>query len=108
MKIGKKHRFRVDGPYLLFLSKLDLFKFLVSEDASEIEHLQFDIKYIKDIVTKDSEKEEELFGLKSELKNKEDMIQAEVLEKNSVKSSLREALSQLDQINQLLSVKTKN
>jgi len=39
--IGKKHGFRLNGPYLLFLKKLDLFVFLVSEEAADIDHLQF-------------------------------------------------------------------
>jgi len=47
--IGEKHRFKVNGPYLLFSSKLDLFAFLVSEDAAGIDHLQFDDKYIIDV-----------------------------------------------------------
>merc|ERR1719470_767923 len=58
-KLSKKHKFNtqqgqrdeqdslLDGNYLLFSSKLDLFKFLVSEDAADIEHLQFDGKKIK-------------------------------------------------------------
>jgi len=48
--IGKKHKFRVDGPYLLFRSKLDLFAFLVSEEAADIDHLQFYEENIKDFV----------------------------------------------------------
>merc|ERR1719450_1265195 len=47
--IGEKHRFKVNGPFLLFSSKLDLFAFLVSEDAAGIDHLQFDDKYIIDV-----------------------------------------------------------
>jgi len=48
--IGKKYGFRVDGPYLLFRSKLDLFTFLVSEEAADIDHLQFYEENIKDNV----------------------------------------------------------
>jgi len=47
--MGNKHRFKVDGPFLLFSRKLDLFAFLVSEDAVGIDHLQFDDKYIIDV-----------------------------------------------------------
>jgi len=46
-------------------------------------------------------KEEEIRSLKKKLLVKEKMIQAEILEKTSAKSSLKEALSQLDKINQL-------
>jgi len=48
--IGQKHRFRVDGPFLLFRSKLDLFAFLISDDAAGIDHLQFYEEKIKDLL----------------------------------------------------------
>ena len=48
--IGQKHRFRVDGPFLLFRSKLDLFAFLISDDAAGIDHLQFFEEKIKDLL----------------------------------------------------------
>merc|ERR1712183_1115895 len=55
-KIGNKHKFKIkyknensedSGMFLLFGNKFDLFKFLVSEDASDIDHLQFDEKKIE-------------------------------------------------------------
>ena len=46
-------------------------------------------------------KEDEIRSLKKKLLFKEKVIQAEVLEKKIAKSSLTEALSQLDKINQL-------
>jgi len=202
-KIGNKHKFKINGPFLLFSSKLNLFKFLVSEDASEIEHLQFDEVQIKDfavseesmihktvqkfsndgskvnkvvvnypcekdvgecdkieikgnvevvknfgektsvVITRDckpeildekvklelegiesekvkktkkpeeekehdnfpksllAQKEEEIRNLKKKLYMKEKIIQTKFLEKTAAKSSLKKALSQLDQINQL-------
>jgi len=72
-RFGEKHKFtikpRVDfgeeegsllgGNLLLFSNKFDLFKFLVSEDASDIEHLQFDESKIEaddDLVEQSEEK----------------------------------------------------
>jgi len=45
---GKRHGFTVDGPFLLFRNKRKMFAFLVSKDASELEHLQFYEENIKD------------------------------------------------------------
>eukprot|EP00092_Neocalanus_flemingeri_P023214 GFUD01025171.1.p1 GENE.GFUD01025171.1~~GFUD01025171.1.p1 ORF type:complete len:456 (+),score=126.63 GFUD01025171.1:56-1369(+) len=45
-KLGKRHNFKIKpefgGHLFLFSTKFGLFKFLVSEDAAEIDHLQFD------------------------------------------------------------------
>eukprot|EP00092_Neocalanus_flemingeri_P032280 GFUD01035096.1.p1 GENE.GFUD01035096.1~~GFUD01035096.1.p1 ORF type:complete len:191 (+),score=70.88 GFUD01035096.1:55-573(+) len=45
-KMGKRHNFKIKpefgGNLFLFSTKFGLFKFLVSEDAAEIDHLQFD------------------------------------------------------------------
>ena len=48
-----------------------------------------------------AQKEEEISNLRKKLHIKEKMIQTEIMEKTAAKSSLKEALSQLDQINQL-------
>ena len=46
-------------------------------------------------------KEYEIRSLKKKLLIKEKIIQTEILEKTSAKSSLKEAISQLDKINEL-------
>ena len=75
-RFGEKHKFtikpRVDfgeeegsllgGNLLLFSNKFDLFNFLVSEDASDIEHLRFDESKIEIDVDLVEQSEEKLSG----------------------------------------------